>query len=185
MEILIIHGSPRKGRHTDRVIEAFLNHQNHKEHHVYLYNMNIQHCIGCLYCAKKGICFMDDDMKTLYDLFESVDYVVLGSPMYFNSITSMTKTMIDRTQVYWSRKFALGTGITVEKQKKGTLILTTGVAHDKASSVAAIKVVDIFFKAINCTLDEIVILDNMDQNPVVSDDMRLSEVGHIGRAFFT
>lgn len=118
MEILIIHGSPRKKKSTDQVIESFIRSSGCVEHHVYLYDLTINHCIGCLYCGKKGICFMDDDMKLLYELFETVDYVIVGSPMYFNSITSLVKTMIDRTQIYWSRKFALKKGITIEKQKK-------------------------------------------------------------------
>ena len=184
MEALIIHGSPRKGKHTDKVLDAFLTDTNVVKHHVYLYDNKIEYCKGCLYCGKKGICFIDDDMNRLYDLFETVDYVVLGSPMYFNSISSAVKVMIDRTQVYWSRKFTLGTGVTIKKEKKGALLLTTGVKHDQESAVAAIKVIEIFFKAINCTYDAEIIIDEMDKNPLVDDDRRFIEISEKGRKFF-
>lgn len=185
MEALIIHGSPRKDKQTDKAVEAFLADSKIKKHHVYLYDEKIEFCKGCLYCGKKGICFIDDDMNRLYDLFETVDYIVLGSPMYFNSVSSAVKTMIDRTQVYWSRKFALKTGITIKKAKKGAFILTTGVEHDTASAVAATKVVEIFFKAINCDYHTEIIIDETDKTPLLEDDPRLLEISQKGHKFFT
>lgn len=185
MEVLIIHGSPRKGQHTDNALEAFMLHAADVQHHVYLYDDKIEYCKGCLYCGKKGICFIDDDMKKLYNLFETVDKIVFGTPMYFNSVSSAAKVMIDRTQVYWSRKYEMGTGITVKKEKKGAFILTAGVKHNKESIVAATKVAEIFFKAINCTYDVEIILDHIDKNPMISKDARLLEISEKGSKFFS
>lgn len=184
MQVLILHGSPRKGKHTEQALKAFLKHSTYEEHHVFIYESRIEYCKGCLYCGKNGICFIDDDMNHLYKLFEEVDMVVFASPMYFNSVSSAAKTMIDRTQVYWSRKYEFGTGITIEKEKKGAFILTAGFKHDDQSVVAATKVAEIFFKAINCTYHEEIIIDNIDQDPLIEKDNRLLEISEKGRSFF-
>lgn len=184
METLMIHGSPRKGRYTDKALDAFMSSTKDVVHHIYLYDEKIEYCKGCLYCGKKGICFIDDGMNKLYELFESVDRIVIGSPMYFNSVSSATKVMIDRTQLYWSRKFSMKQGYTIKKEKRGAFILTAGVKHDKETIVAATKVIEIFFKAINCTYDVEILLDEMDFKPLEDEDERIKEIVEKGRVFF-
>ncbi len=78
----------------------------------------------------------------------------------------------------------MGTGITIKKEKKGTFILTAGVAHNNESVVAATKVAEIFFKAINCSYDTEIIVDHIDHNPLIEGDDRLLEIAEKGISFF-
>ena len=186
MEILIIHASPRKNNNTDKVVKRFMpKSSNNIIHDIYLYDENIKYCTGCLICGQKGICIINDDMQKLYDLFETVDVIVFSSPMYFNSVSSAAKVMIDRTQLYWSKKFTLGTGITIEKQKKGVFICTAGVKHDEESIIATKRVVEIFFKAINATYDIEIVVDDLDKNPIENQEKLFEDISELGRNFFS
>lgn len=185
MKVLVLHASPRKNGSTNQVMSAFLKHQPVDDLiHVYLYEQKIEYCKGCLYCANEGICFIEDDMQHLYELFETVDVIVFGSPMYFNSVSSAAKVMIDRTQQYWSRKFQLKTGVTIEKQKKGVFICTAGVSHDATTFVSAKRVVEIFFKAINATYDVEIVVDNLDHEALSVREDLLETIEAQGRCFF-
>jgi multimeric flavodoxin WrbA len=124
-------------------------------------------------------------MQMLYERFESVDTIVLASPMYFNSVSSATKVMIDRTQVYWSRRFMMEHKMDRPKLKKGVFIATTGVSHDDASFVGARKVVSIFFKAIHATYDLEIVVDGLDHTPLDEQEETLKEITCKGQEFFS
>ena len=52
------------------------------------------HCGGCI---KTGQCYIKDDMVGLYPKMIEADGIVLGSPVYFWSVTAQAKLVIDRT----------------------------------------------------------------------------------------
>jgi multimeric flavodoxin WrbA len=47
-------------------------------------------------CYAKGECIHDDDMAALYEKLLDSDGIVLGSPVYINSVTAQLKTVLDR-----------------------------------------------------------------------------------------
>ena len=61
-----------------------------------LYDHEIEHCIGCWSCYRKGRCFHDDDFKALFTKLRNADSVVLGSPVYVGSMSGLMKTFFDR-----------------------------------------------------------------------------------------
>ena len=100
MKILGINGSPR-GSHscTLRLLEAALNgaaSKGAKTEFVDICKLNIEFCIGCGVCYKKGKCPRKDDFQALYKKILTADGLVIASPNYFRSITAQLKTVIDR-----------------------------------------------------------------------------------------
>ena len=155
-KVLVIMGGPRRGQNTERLLDKFLEglRDSKEETHikkVYLKDMNINHCIGCGYCEKTGKCFMNDDMDTLYKDFDETDAVVIASPMFFNSVTSYTKTMIDRCQIFWSSKYVLKkSSIDRNKKRFGFFISVAGAPEDDPDYFGPAKaVIKFFFRAIN------------------------------------
>lgn len=54
--------------------------------------------MGCGACQNNGgICVQKDDMVEIYDAMKKADIIVLASPVYFYTWTSLMKRMIDRT----------------------------------------------------------------------------------------
>lgn len=46
-------------------------------------------------------------MSDLYGKLEDADVIILASPVYFDAVSAQTKAFIDRTQLFWYRKYVL------------------------------------------------------------------------------
>lgn len=154
-KLLAIMGGPRRGQNTERLLDKFLEglKDSGEDVHIkkiYIRDMNINHCIGCGYCEKTGKCFMNDDMDILYKDFDEADAVVLASPMFFNGVTSYTKTMINRCQIFWSSKYVLKkSSIDRSKKRFGYFISVSGAPEENTDFECAKSVIKFFFRAIN------------------------------------
>lgn len=96
--ILGICGSARKKGNTAKLLEEVLKATETDYDLIFLSELNISFCLGCLYCMKnKGRCVQKDDMKELIDKMLIAKAMVLGSPNYYYSVSGLMKTMIDRT----------------------------------------------------------------------------------------
>ncbi len=105
-----ICSSPRKGGNSDTLLDAVLDGAGAAGANVErlcLRDLDIEGCRNCGYCSKHGRCAIDDGMAAVYDALDHADAVVLASPVYFCSLCSQAKAMIDRCQPYWARKYVL------------------------------------------------------------------------------
>ena len=107
MNVLALYGSPRKEGSTARIIARIIEgmNDNRKEtvnhRSVYLNEVNIRGCQGCLACVKKGVCPIKDDMHSLYEELQKAEVIILGSPVYFNDVSAQTKLFIDRNKAFF------------------------------------------------------------------------------------
>jgi len=112
--------------------------------------MNIKPCIGCGYCENKGACVIDDDDMTasVYTMLRNVEVVVAASPVFFYSVTAQLKTMIDRTQALWSRKYRFKLADPLATTRKG-FFLSMGGSRGKNLFTCVKLVTNYFFDAIH------------------------------------
>ena len=100
MKILGISSSPRrKNSRTLKLVQAVLDGartQGAETELVDICALDINYCIGCQVCFATGECVQTDDLAGLVDKMLSADGIVLGSPVYINSVTAQLKTVIDR-----------------------------------------------------------------------------------------
>jgi multimeric flavodoxin WrbA len=100
MKILGINGSPRgKNSRTLKLVDAVLD--GARQHGagtevVDIGALDIQYCLGCQVCYAEGECVQEDDLSDLWEKMVRADGIVLGSPVYINSVTAQLKTVIDR-----------------------------------------------------------------------------------------
>jgi len=57
----------------------------------------IKPCDGCETCYKTGKCHINDDMQTIYQKLVQADGIIFGTPIYFYTMTSQAKALMDRT----------------------------------------------------------------------------------------
>ena len=100
MKIIGIVCSPRKEGNTAVLINEVLKEaEKHgaKIETIRIAEMNILPCDGCESCHDAGKCRIDDDMQEIYDKLVNADGIVLGSPVYFWSVSGQAKVFMDRT----------------------------------------------------------------------------------------
>ncbi|MFC1809411.1 flavodoxin family protein [Candidatus Omnitrophota bacterium] len=121
--VLVLHASHRQGFNTDALLEHFVSPIEKIESficdHIHIPTLNISPCTSCFSCRETGICVIQDDMQECYKKISEADVVVVGTPVYFNTVPSMFKVFIDRCQPFFVRKFVLHKKL---KEKTGYLL---------------------------------------------------------------
>lgn len=127
LSVLAITTSPRRHGNTesalDKVLESFSGMSVEK---VVLNDLNISPCKGCGKCEKTGVCIHQDDFVELAEKIRACDLLVFASPVYSMSVCAQAKMLIDRCQVFWSRKYVLHDLPKPEGKKFGIFISAAG-----------------------------------------------------------
>ncbi len=96
MKIIYISGSPRKNSNTDFLLQLLKSQIGGNI--IKLSDYRIDSCRACMDCRGNGKCVTNDDMqKMIIPELLLCDAVVLGSPVYFNNVSSQMKAFMDRT----------------------------------------------------------------------------------------
>jgi multimeric flavodoxin WrbA len=124
MKVLGICGSPRKGN-TEwmlrKLLEAVAGAGVDTEL-VLLRRQNIRGCDGCLSCEaggreREGLCRIEDDMREMRPRVVEADGLALGTPVYFEMLSGLLKSFMDRTCPVWpklERKPVVGIAVAEE-----------------------------------------------------------------------
>ena len=166
-KVLIINGSPRRNKNCASVIKNIVQkfEENGINYRVLdIYKMNIDYCTACGACEKTGHCRIKDDMTPIYEEFNQSIGTITVSPMYFSSVSTKTKTLVDRTQSFFSSKYILNKpSIDRDKNRLGMYIAIGGQPRFENQFLGGQLVMDIFYKSINTELEYNLYLDNSDE----------------------
>jgi len=124
--MLGICASPRKDGNTDILLEKVLEgarEQGIQTEKIFLSDLNILSLEEKEYenVTEEGLSVRRDDMRIVFHKVEDCDILVIGSPIFFGSLSSQAKTMIDRFQCVWLAKEILKKEI-FQKKKKGAFV---------------------------------------------------------------
>ena len=103
MKILVINGSPKRGKSdTMHITRAFLDGmQEAAAQDITLINIidkHIEYCTGCFACMHNGgSCIHNDDMKEILEEILKSDLLILSYPLYCYGMPAPLKAMMDRT----------------------------------------------------------------------------------------
>ena len=90
-------GSVGREGNIDRMVKAILDKSGHEVEFVKLADLNYSGCKGCVQlCAKPQVCRLDDDAQPYYQKVREADAVVIGTPVYFDAMTSMAMAFVER-----------------------------------------------------------------------------------------
>jgi multimeric flavodoxin WrbA len=133
MKVCGIVGSPCRNGNVDLLISQVLNgaaSQGAETSKIYLNNLKIKPCQSCGVDPYPRHCLFNDGMKQVYYALETSDAIVLGSPVYFDTVSAQVKLMIDRSNCLmpYVRKAngTFGFDRRVKKMKKGVFIAVAG-----------------------------------------------------------
>ena len=120
--IIGISGSPRKSA-TEYVLKkalTILEGKGFKTEFFSVRNKKINFCQHCDYCIKNRKCRIEDDMNTVYQLFETAQGIIFASPSYNGGVSAQIKTIMDRSRA------SVTANKDVFKNKVGMAILVGG-----------------------------------------------------------
>ena len=178
MEAIILNASPKINGNTKHVTNLLISKLEGYEIKSFdLVTMDINDCTGCLNCSITGECIYSDDMKKIYKEVDNADLVIFTTPIYFNSVSSIGKRVIDRFQRNYARRFMLSIDEKIITNKKGILIATAG-SIEKNNEFDGLRFpMNLFFKANGIVkYDELIITSTDKENIEESDiDKKISE----------
>jgi multimeric flavodoxin WrbA len=104
VKILAFNGSPRKQWNTATLLGKALEgaaSQGAETDLVHLYDLSYTGCKSCFACKTRdgkshGRCAAQDDLTPVLRKVEDADAIILGSPIYFGTVSGMTKSFMER-----------------------------------------------------------------------------------------
>ena len=104
MKVTACNGSPRKKWNTATLLEKALEgaaSQGAETELIHLYDLNFKGCISCFACKTKGgksygRCAVKDDLTPVLRKIEEADALILGSPVYFGTVSGEMRSFMER-----------------------------------------------------------------------------------------
>lgn len=104
MKAIAVNGSPRKKWNTAMLLEHALEgaaSQGAETELVHLYDLDFKGCTSCFSCKMKGgksygKCAMNDGLAPVLEKLASADAIILGSPIYFGTVTGEIRSFMER-----------------------------------------------------------------------------------------
>ena len=136
VKIIGIIGSPKKDGNTSYLVKTALKSAEEAGADTNIINLgslNIEPCVACDICKATGECAIYDDMREILEIMMESDGMIIGSPVYFGSVTSQLKILIDRSRPLrgsFRLKNKVCGAIAVGGSRNGGQESTISVIHD-------------------------------------------------------
>lgn len=186
MRVCGIVGSPKKNGNVDILVSQVLKGaslRGAKTGKLYLNDMHIRPCQSCGVDPGPKHCLFDDDMNQVYAALETCNAIVLGSPVYFDTVSAQTKLMIDRTNclmpLVTHSDGTTGFERRMKRRKKGVFVAAAGTEQQFETVLATVKG---FFNWANIALKETILYahDDNELGAVSKDKTRMKQAFDVG-----
>jgi len=154
VRVLAFAGSPRRGGNSETLLDWVLAAMGKEAdvtiEKIPLTEANISPCKGCNACQKLNRCVQRDGMDIVHDKIIAADVIILAAPIFCMGIAAQAKMLIDRAQVFTSRKYVLKLPVVPPERKGKRLGVFLSTAGQNWSYVfdAAIPSVKCFYNVI-------------------------------------
>ncbi|MDD1703726.1 MAG: flavodoxin family protein [Methanoregula sp.] len=143
IKVLAFAGSPRRHGNSETLLDWVLGSMGEDKdvsiEKIALTEANVNPCHGCNACEKLNRCVQRDGMDILHDKLIDADCIILAAPIFCMGINAQTKSLIDRAQVFRSRKYVLKLPVVPEERKGkrlGIFLATAGQDWDHVFDAA-------------------------------------------------
>lgn len=133
MVATVLFGSPRREGNTKRLLNFLLDELKKKGvvvRMLHLNDLNVRPCQGCLSCLDEGNCRIMDDMKDVRKYIYDSDILIFASPVYWFSVSSQLKLIIDRMMAFMDRNYN-----SRIRGKKVITLLTSGAKEEEVTQI--------------------------------------------------
>lgn len=137
IKVLAFASSPRRGGNSETLLDWLLASMSRESdvtiEKIVLTEADINPCRGCNACEKLNHCVQRDGMDSIHDKIIEADIIVFASPIFCMGVPAQGKALIDRAQVFRSRKYVLKLPVVPPERKGkrlGIYLATAGQTWD-------------------------------------------------------
>jgi len=110
MKVLGISTSPRLKGNSDLLLREALagaKSAGARIEYLRLCDLKVGPCVECNCCYTTGRCRLEDDYQMVLDKMFDSDRLIFATPVFFMTVCSQAKMLIDRGQCLWASKYVL------------------------------------------------------------------------------
>jgi len=138
MKVLAINGSPRKKWNTATLLQNALEgalSRGAETELVHLYDLTYTGCTSCFACKliggkSYGKCAVQDGLTPILEKIPDVDALVLGSPIYFGTVTGIMRCFMERL-LFPYLTYTNPPGSLFEKKIRTAFVYTMNVSEQQ------------------------------------------------------
>lgn len=186
VRIVAIYGSPRRKGNTSvllkRAVQGARDAGAHVEE-VVLRDLKISPCLEIYGCKQTGRCVIKDDFQGVYDQLMACQGLMLGTPIFFYTVSAQTKTLMDRCQSLWVKKYWLEKAPFGKRDfKRKGLFISVGATEGKKLFDGTLLTVRYFFDPLDMELWRALLYRGLDlEGDVLKHPEYLEEAYQAGR----
>ena len=189
MKVLGIYGSPRKEGNTSLLLRELLKgarDKGAKTTEVFICDLHILPCAEDYSCAQTGKCCLKDDMQSIYRQLTDHDQIVVAAPIFFYNVNAQTKTLIDRCQAFWARKYILKQPLGGGEIKRRGVFLSVGATKGSKLFDGTLLTMKYFFDVLEAEFYKSLLYKNIDaQGDILKHPTALKESFELGQTLAT
>ncbi len=154
IDVLAFSASPRRHGNSETLLDWVLEGMEAEGcsiEKIVIPEIDIRPCRGCNACERLNRCVQRDYMDYAHDRIIAADCIILASPIYCMGLAAQAKILVDRAQVFRSRKYVLHLPVVPPEQKGkrvGVFLSTAGQNWENVFD-AAIPSVKCFFQVVD------------------------------------
>jgi multimeric flavodoxin WrbA len=99
MNILVLNGSPKKTGNISCILQEIcrgFSENGHQINNIFLKDLSIADCEGCMACQSKGACVIRDDIAKVEVGIKEADILVIGTPVHWGNMSAILLRIFER-----------------------------------------------------------------------------------------
>ena len=186
VKIVAIYGSPRRKGNTSLLLKKAAEGARDagaQVEEVILRDLKISPCLEIYGCKQTGRCVIKDDFQGVYDQLLACQGLMLATPIFFYTVSAHTKTLMDRCQSLWVKKYWLEkTPFGKRDFKRKGLFISVGATKGKKLFDGTLLTVRYFFDPLDMELWRSLLYRGLDfEGDVLKHPKYLEEAYQAGR----
>lgn len=134
LRVLGISTSPRRDGNSDLLLQKALagaREAGANADYLRVCDYRIQGCDECNACSTTGRCRIQDDYQSILDRMLAADRIIFATPVFFLTVSTQAKLLIDRGQCLWMRKNALHLPLFEPTRDRRGMFIAVGGSRGK------------------------------------------------------
>jgi multimeric flavodoxin WrbA len=181
--VLCIAGSARRYGNSERLLDALVagvESAGGTAVKLIARDAGVNVCLGCNACSKSGRCVQRDGMDRVYEELDAADAIAVATPVYFATVPAVLKTLLDRCQPYWARRYVLHEPAP-ETRRPGAVLIVGG-GGDPFGTGCALNPIKSVFAVLSVRADHVVEIVGPDKpGDIVTEHEALARAEQTGR----